>query len=227
MRAAARSTLVLGAALLGLGTGAPARAQSADDESAEHPPVTEWKPAPPAATHVAPLAPGLPGPTPAAPPPAAGPKPPSPAMPAEPLPAPVVGATHIVHRVRPLALGVGGAVLTTDYIAKIFGGLLLVAASGDGGCVKCAWEEAGLALVPIAGPLLALWADDDSRDRSSTGWKIAGTWSAVEAAAVTMLIVGIVGHDVAVPAPRGASPAVTVVPAVSRHLGALSLQVSW
>jgi len=133
------------------------------------------------------------------------------------------GETQTEHRYRRVPLAVGGLVLATSFIVKIFGGLLVVASSVDGGCRSCAWHEAGLLLVPIAGPLLLERAD---RPHSAQGWEITATWSALEAAAVTLVIVGLVGHDVPIKSDRR-RPSVIVVPTVTRELGALSLHLSW
>jgi len=136
------------------------------------------------------------------------------------------GETPTVHRRRPVPLGIGGLLLGTSYIVKIFGGLGLVATSIDGGCGSCAWREAGLLLVPVAGPLLVAH-EEDPHGRSSRDWVVFASWSVAEAVAVTLMTVGLVGHDVPLEPARRTPPSATVVPTVTHGLGALSLHVSW
>jgi hypothetical protein len=123
-------------------------------------------------------------------------------------------------------LGAGGALLGTSYGLKIFAGWLLVVGSIDGGCGSCAWRDAGVLLVPIAGPLLVVRTEDPHR-RSSADWAIAVSWSVADAAAVTLIAIGLVGHDVPVASARRARPSVMVVPTISRDLSALSLNGTW
>ena len=193
------------------------------------PPATLWKPAPPASPSMTPVPSVAPAPEPRAPSattpvvPAGGPERSSAAT--APPPA-LADETPTVHRYRAVPLGAGGALLGTSYGLKLLGGLLLVAASVDGGCRSCAWREAGGLLVPIAGPLLVA-RTEDPHGRSSTGWAVAVSWSVADAAALTLMTIGLIGHDVPVEPTRRTRPSVTIFPTVSRELSALSLRVTW
>jgi hypothetical protein len=144
---------------------------------------------------------------------------------APPPPEPLATEVTTVHRVRSLPLGVGLAVLGTSYGVKLLGSALLLLGTVDGPCDRCR-QEAGQLLVPIAGPLLVAKAEDP-HGHSPMGWAVVTTWSVAEAAAITLTIIGLVGHDVRVERARQPAPSVTVVPAVARGLGVLSLNAAW
>ena len=161
--------------------------------------------------------------TPSPPPAASGPA--SNPQLAAPIPAPEPPTeVATVHRIRSAPLGVGLASLGTSYALKVFGSLLILTAAVDGPCDRCHQEAAEL-LVPVAGTLLVANAEDP-HGHSPTGWTVAAVWGVAEATAATLTIVGLIGHDV--PVGEGPRPLpVTVVPAVTRGLTALSLHVVW
>jgi len=163
----------------------------------------------------------------ASPAPAAMPPAPVPQIaPAAPTPEPLATEITTVHEARRLPLGLGLGTLGISYAVKLLGSLVLVGtANVDGPCNRCR-QEAGELLIPIAGPLLVANAEDPN-GHSSTGWAVAAAWSVAEATAVTLTIIGIIGHDVPAQRGRPSSPPVTLVPAVTRGRGALALNVAW
>jgi hypothetical protein len=87
----------------------------------------------------------------------------------------------------------------------------------DQPCSYCAKAQA-LTLIPIAGPWLAARAAGTPDDKGAL------LFGGIEAAAVAMIIVGLVGHDV--PAePEGSK--VSLAPFATPQAGGLSLRMRW
>jgi hypothetical protein len=129
-----------------------------------------------------------------------------------------------VHRVRRVPLGLGLGALGVSYGLKALVDSPLIAIGADGRCDACRRDALEL-LVPIAGPLLVAHGDHPQGDSAFRAFFTV--WSVAEAAAVTLTIIGLVGHDVPVGPAERPAPSVTVVPVVTRGLGALSLNVTW
>jgi hypothetical protein len=109
--------------------------------------------------------------------------------------------------------------------AMVVGGFGWLGATVDNeNCGRCG-SQAKLMFVPLAGPLLAE-SRQDVRDLDFSSW-IYWTWTAVEAAGVAMIVVGLIGHDVAQADGMRPGPAVTVVPVVQNGLRALALNMRW
>jgi hypothetical protein len=141
------------------------------------------------------------------------------AEPEPPLP-PLMPRT--VHRPR-IGLIVAGAVTyAASYGAALFLGLATVGAGAAEPCDDCG-SRAAVTVIPVAGPLLA-WKTAPERDRGSAFWWAA--WSGVQVAGLAMLVAGLVGHDVEW-RPHNGRPAVSLVPAFTGKLAALSLNVGW
>jgi hypothetical protein len=122
------------------------------------------------------------------------------------------------HRQPYLALYAVGAVT----FGLIYGLTIMGAALSwngiDGDCNTCS-TQAALFLIPVAGPWLA---DSDPR---SQGFNAA--WSGIEAASLTMLIVGLVGREVPDVPARALPGKVSVVPMMTAKVEGLSLRWSW
>jgi hypothetical protein len=80
-------------------------------------------------------------------------------------------------------------------------------------------------IIPVAGPVLAAWRTP-ANARSGGIWPYA-VWSGVEALGAAMLVAGSLGHDVLEWRPRDSAARASIVPTLTRGLGALSLNVSW
>lgn len=87
----------------------------------------------------------------------------------------------------------------------------------DEPCGYCA-KAAGLTLIPIVGPWLG------SREAGTPDDKGALVFGGIEAAAVAMIIIGLVGHDVP-EEPEGSK--VSLAPFVTPEAGGLSLRMRW
>ena len=137
---------------------------------------------------------------------------------AETQPAPETVERPPVHRPRYVLIGVGGGTFSVSYGLALLTGAVLAGAP-DCGCKK----EGELFVIPVAGP----WLANASAPRGSRDvmWPFVA-WSAIQAAALTMLAIGLVGHDVPARRPT-AGPTTTVLPTVTGHSAALSLNVNW
>ena len=87
----------------------------------------------------------------------------------------------------------------------------------DEPCSYCE-KAAALTLIPIVGPWLG------SREAGTPDDKSALIFGGIEAAAVAMLVVGLVGHDVP-EEPEGSK--VSLAPFVTPEAGGLSLRMRW
>jgi len=85
--------------------------------------------------------------------------------------------------------------------------------------------EAKRAIIPFAGPYLVA-RNLPPYERPSSIWPYAA-WSLIEVAGATIMVVGLIGHDV--PERRAKRPRATasLVPVVTPQLGALSVNVTW
>ncbi len=134
------------------------------------------------------------------------------------LVAPLVPSAPVTTHHEPyVALAVaGGITFGLIYGLTLFGAALTV--NGVDGECDCKGESL-MYVIPVVGPWMA---DTDPRDR----WLVAA-WSGIQAAGLTMLIVGLIGHEVP-DAPLPALPTkVTIVPTVTSELEGLSLRMSW
>jgi len=78
--------------------------------------------------------------------------------------------------------------------------------------------------IPVAGPWLQNEYGPPLERTAMWPW---ATWGAIQAAGLTMLIVGLVGHDVPVESLTAGPPKITVVPVFSSQYSALSLNIRW
>jgi len=214
------AVFVVATAVVGLlvGRTAPASGQTAE-------PATDAAPA----TTVAPLGPGTPHlvePLPAAAPPSPASAPPLPAAaPPSPAGAPPPGTYTAHRRYSPGLATAGVATFLPSYMLAVFVGLLSAAVDGgiDGPPCNCN-SQIVLWAIPVAGPMLGnAFAPNGN---SVAMWPLA-IWSGVEAAGLTMWLVGSMYEDVQLPVPAPWHPPVTVVPTVTRQLSALSLNFNW
>jgi hypothetical protein len=164
---------------------------------------------PPAAANPAPVA-GYP--------PQAGYPPPPPAGPgAYPYAAPsgVQAQPAMVHRAR-RGLVVAGAV-TFGVSWSVAVAASAVPSIGDTCNDQCrAWSKEGW--IPVVGPLFVAGASSDPTPLV--------IWSVIEAGGLAMLVVGLIGHDVPSPDLRR-GPGWSLVPALSPHLGGLTLSATF
>jgi hypothetical protein len=162
---------------------------------------------------------------------------PTTALPAAPPPAqalPVLWPPQpqTIHEKR-LWLAVPGAlVFGLSYgVAFIVGGMFALtpsptanSVSNDLACDSTCKKQGALLMIPVAGPLLSfeLWP------HSATDTEVALVWSGLEAVGLTMLVVGMIGHDVPLePLPTVAGTTVSIVPSVTPEGGMLSLRTPW
>ncbi len=138
-----------------------------------------------------------------------------------PVPALAVSPTEpkMIHEPRVGFLITGVVIAAPAYLLQI---LLTTAYSPtiqtyDEPCSYCA-KAAALTLIPIVGPWLG------SRAAGTPDDKGALVFGGIEAAAVAMIVIGLVGHDV--PAePEGSK--VSLAPFVTPEAGGLSLRLRW
>jgi hypothetical protein len=128
----------------------------------------------------------------------------------------------MVHRARPGLIISGAAIFGASYAASLMVGLLVAGTSVD--CEGCGDSHASDYVIPVAGPVIAWSRKPADRRGSPAPWV---GWSALQAAGVAMLVVGIRGHDVPEWRPLDGGPRVTIVPTLTPSSGALSLDVSW
>jgi hypothetical protein len=143
---------------------------------------------------------------------------PQPAAPV-PAPSPVLTAPRMIHKPRPGLVLAGVAILIPAYVVQLLMpfGYSPTIQTYDQPCSYCEKAQA-LSLVPIVGPWLAAREAGTPND---TGMLLFG---GVEAAAATMLIVGLIGHDV--PEEPKASK-VSLAPFVTPESGGMSLRLRW
>jgi hypothetical protein len=200
-----RALSALLAALVLVACTESARAQAADDESQT--PIVE--PLPTTAL-------------PAAPPPA---EPPPAVAPAEP---------QMIHQPYLWLAGPGGFVFLVSYGAALLAGTFTLltpgpssnSVSNDLACDSTCKKQGALVLLPVVGPLLSF----QTGPHNPSDTKIGLWWSGIEAVGLTMMVVGLVGHDVPQTPFPAASPTpgkVSVVPFVAPGAGALSLRMAF
>jgi hypothetical protein len=150
----------------------------------------------------------------------AAPRPPAPRVEPEPPSPPM---PHWVHRPR-IGLIVAGAVTyAASYAAAVFLGFGILETGVVEPCDDCR-SRAAVIVIPVAGPLLT-WKTAPEQDRGSAFWWAA--WSGAQAAGLVMLVAGVIGHDVLQSRPQNGRPTVSLVPAFTGKVGALSLNVGW
>lgn len=220
-----RSWMVLG--LLAFVANAAVRPAVAQANDA--PPAGAYAPAPSAQPPAAPPPAGNAAPPPAPyqaapypptpygyPPPGYAPAPQYPAYgtyPAYPPPQPVT-----VHRPR-RGLVTGGAItfgVSWGLAASI--SLLL----NDGSCTGSCSDSADYLWIPIVGPLVVA-----ARDSSSGGDGIFFLWSAAQAAGATMLVVGLIGHDVTEYRYAKGGATLQLTPLFARNTSGMALTARW
>ena len=166
-------------------------------------PASAVQPIPPASDALPSLSPAL-GPKPAAPVPA---------------PAPSLTEPKMIHKARAGFLVTGVVIAVPAYLLQMLSTLAYspTIQTYDEPCSYCAKAQA-LTLIPIVGPWLG------SREAGTPDDKGALIFGGIEAAAVAMIIVGLVGHDVP-EEPEGSK--VSVAPFVTPEAGGLSLLMLW
>ena len=138
---------------------------------------------------------------------------------------PTLGTYTAHRRYSPGLATAGVATFLPSYMLAVFVGLISAAVDGgiDGPPCHCD-SQIALWAIPVAGPMLGnAFAPNGN---SVAMWPLA-IWSGVEAAGLTMWIVGSMHEDVQLPVPQPWRPPVTVVPTVTRQLSALSLNFNW
>jgi hypothetical protein len=133
----------------------------------------------------------------------------------------------MIHKRREGLVVAGTVVLSTTYLFQLFIAAE-VAVTANYTCNYCS-KQAGLLLIPIAGPWLGARVSG-----YSVWWSVPGDgssltyliWSGLEAAGAAMLIVGLVGHDVPEePASKGRN--LTFFPFVAPQAEGLSALMHW
>lgn len=132
-------------------------------------------------------------------------------------PAPTI--PRMVHKPRAGLVVAGAAIAIPAYLLQMLMtlGYSPTIQTYDQPCSYCARAQ-GLTLIPIVGPWLGARAAGTPDDKSLL------VFGGVEAAAVAMLIVGLVGHDVP-EEPEGST--VSLAPFVTPQSGGLSLRMRW
>jgi hypothetical protein len=109
-------------------------------------------------------------------------------------------------------------------IAVLVSAVLLDTSDGnDTGCAGTCHDRAAVLWIPVAGPTIA-----DRRDpsREEAGHRTSLLWSAAQLAGVTMLAVGLYGHEV--PVRRVAErPTLQLLPMLARGAGGMALTARW
>ena len=106
------------------------------------------------------------------------------------------------------------------YVLQVLAAAGISLSATDSSCSECS-KQAKLFLIPIVGPSLGSRADP--QPGSILPYLI---WGGLEAAGATMLIVGLVGHDVPLePIAQGRS--FTFLPFVTPQAEGLSLSMHW
>ena len=149
---------------------------------------------------------------------------PSPAT-APPTAPPIATQPQMYHRPYAALVTAGEITFYTSYVLAVVTGVLVAITGGgvDGPPCHCN-SQIELWAVPVAGPMLG--TAFATPGESVTIWPFA-VWSGVEAVGAAMLMIGLVGHDVPVETFTPPPPRVTVIPTVTRQLGALSLNFNW
>ena len=138
----------------------------------------------------------------------------------------------MIHEKRPWLAVPGAFVFGLSYgVAFIVGGIFVLtpsppasSVSNDLACDSACKKQGALLMIPVAGPLLSfeLWP------HNATDTEVALVWSGLEAVGLTMLIVGMIGHDVPLePLPTVPGTTVSIVPSVTPEGGMLSLRTPW
>ena len=142
--------------------------------------------------------------------------------PAGATPQPYRPPPRMIHERRGGFFLAGTIVFGATYALQLLAAFAVtVVGSGDGQCDSSCSNQAGLALLPIAGP----WLSDgtDPHHGSRTPDLIFG---GIEAAGLAMLIVGLYGHDVLVgPPPEDRN--LTFLPFVTPQAEGLSMAMRW
>lgn len=141
--------------------------------------------------------------------------------PAAPVPAsaPSMTEPRLIHKPRAGLIVAGMVIAIPAYLLQMLGSLAYspTIQTYDEPCSYCA-KAAALSLIPIVGPWLG------SREAGTPDDKGALLFGGIEAAAVAMLIVGLVGHDV----PEEAEGSkVSLAPFATAEARGLSLRMRW
>jgi hypothetical protein len=146
---------------------------------------------------------------------------PAPASPLteQPAPAPSPIGPRMIHKPRTGFLVTGLAITLPAYLLQVLSTLAYspTIQTYDEPCSYCEKAEA-LTLIPIVGPWLG------AREAGTPDDKGALIFGGIEAAAVAMIIVGLVGHDVP-EEPDGSK--VSLAPFATAQAGGLSLRMRW
>jgi hypothetical protein len=144
---------------------------------------------------------------------------PVPSLTEQPAPAPSLTGPTMIHKPRSGFLVAGVAIALPAYLLQMLSTLAYspTIQTYDEPCSYCA-KAAALTLIPIVGPWLG------AREAGTPNDPVALIFGGIEAAAVSMIIVGVVGHDV--PAEPEQSK-VSLAPFVTPQAGGLSLHMRW
>jgi hypothetical protein len=141
--------------------------------------------------------------------------------PAAPAPTPALSLTEprMVHKARAGFLITGLAIAAPAYLlqALLTLGYSPTIQTYDQPCSYCAKAQA-LSLIPIAGP----WLASRAAGQPDGGGDLV--FAGIEIAALTMIIVGLVGEDVPLE-PEGSK--VSLAPFVTPQAGGMSLRLRW
>jgi hypothetical protein len=126
----------------------------------------------------------------------------------------------MIHE-RSTGLVVAGTVMFLPaYLLQVLAAAGISLSATDSSCSSCS-KQAKLFLIPVLGPSLGSRADP--QPGSIVPYLV---WGGLEAAGATMLIVGLVGHDVPLePIAQGRN--LTLLPFVTPQAEGLSLLMDW
>ena len=147
---------------------------------------------------------------------------PIPMIPARPAPPLTLAEPKIVHRPRIGLIVAGGSIFLTAYLLQLvlaFGVALSGIDSGTDGSQNNSGTGGLLTLIPIVGPWLGPREVGDP-----LRYELVVAWGAIEAAALAMLIAGVVGHDVI---RQPAARKVSLAPFATPEASGLSLRLRW
>ncbi len=137
----------------------------------------------------------------------------------QPAPAPSLTGPIMIHKPRAGFLVTGVAIAIPAYLLQMLSTLAYspTIQTYDEPCSYCAKAQA-LTLIPIVGPWLG------AREAGTPNDPFALILGGIEAAAVAMIVVGVVGHDVPAEPERSR---VSLSPFVTPQAGGLSLHLRW
>jgi hypothetical protein len=141
----------------------------------------------------------------------------------EELPTRELAAPKMIHERRQGFVTAGGIIFGTTYALQVLAALAVAAAgSVDGnGCGSCS-NGAAIMLIPVVGPAVISL---DPPGQGSASLAIGFTFSGLELAGMTMLIVGLIGHDV--PQPAYSYSRIAFLPFVAPQAQGLSMSMRW